>query len=366
MKFKALLLGLAGLSLSTHTSLSANEAVQDTTITPSIVGGVTAEDGPYRWTISLQSSSGSPFCGGSLVAPDWILTASHCVEGSPASSLRVVIGRNNLNSSQGEVHSISHVIMHPNYSAASTGYDVALLRLSNPANIQPVNLADSSVMARVGNADDTARVLGWGATRQGGSMTNQLLRVDVPIVSQASCRNSYGSNIDSTMICAGYTSGGKDSCQGDSGGPLVLNLNGTYYQAGVVSWGSGCAQPNYPGVYARVEAMLGWISSYIDSEGGESFKETNLSASKDNWLYYTIDVSAGASSLIVNASSGSGDADLYVRYGNQPTSNSYDCRPYISGNDESCSFSNPQAGTWHIGLKGYSSFSGVTLEGAVF
>jgi len=77
---------------------------------------------------------------------------------------------------------------------------------------------------------------------------------------------------------------------------------------------------------------------------------------------YTIEVPAGMSTLDIDISGGSGDADLYVQYGSQPGSNSYDCRPYLSGNNESCSFSNPQSGTWHIGIRAYQSFNGVTLN----
>ena len=94
--------------------------------------------------------------------------------------------------------------------------------------------------------------------------------------------------------------------------------------------------------------------------GGGSVSD--LSASTGNWVRYTIEVPAGMSTLDIDISGGSGDADLYVQYGSQPGSNSYDCRPYLSGNNESCSFSNPQSGTWHIGIRAYQSFSGVTLN----
>ena len=67
-------------------------------------------------------------------------------------------------------------------------------------------------------------------------------------------------------------------------------------------------------------------------------------------------------SLDIDISGGNGDADLYVRYGSQSSTGSYDCRPYLSGNNESCSFSNPAAGTWHIDIRAYSAFSGVTLD----
>ena len=75
-------------------------------------------------------------------------------------------------------------------------------------------------------------------------------------------------------------------------------------------------------------------------------------------------IAAAACFLVLTAAGcgGSGDGDLYVRYGSQPTTSSYDCRPYRWGNDESCSISNPQAGTWYISIRGYNSYSGVTLQ----
>ena len=90
--------------------------------------------------------------------------------------------------------------------------------------------------------------------------------------------------------------------------------------------------------------------------------EINLNAAKRTWLNYSLDVPAGTTQLVVNMSGGSGDADLYVRFGSQPTTRKYDCRPYLTGNNESCVINNPAAGTWYMGIYGYEAFSGVTLE----
>ncbi len=108
---------------------------------------------------------------------------------------------------------------------------------------------------------------------------------------------------------------------------------------------------------AAVQAAAGG-----NSGGGNSSTVNNLSATTGNWLHYTLSVPAGTSSLNVAISGGTGDADLYVRRGSQPTTSQFDCRPYLSGNNESCSFSNPQSGTWHISLRAYSTFNGVTLQ----
>ncbi|MFK8053485.1 MAG: S8 family peptidase [Woeseiaceae bacterium] len=99
------------------------------------------------------------------------------------------------------------------------------------------------------------------------------------------------------------------------------------------------------------------------AQGGEA-SATDLSASRRSWLRYTIDVPAGMSSLTVTTSGGSGDADLYLRFGSQPSTSNYDCRPYQNGNNETCQINSPQAGTWHIGIRAYSAFSGVDLDAA--
>ncbi len=100
----------------------------------------------------------------------------------------------------------------------------------------------------------------------------------------------------------------------------------------------------------------------VSTPGGDSGTETNLSAARRDWLYFPVQVPAGTGSLEVSITGGSGDADLYVRKGAQPTTSSYNCRPYKNGNEESCSFSSPGADTWYIGIRAYTAFSGVTLN----
>lgn len=90
---------------------------------------------------------------------------------------------------------------------------------------------------------------------------------------------------------------------------------------------------------------------------------SGLGASKGNKLNYTMVVPAGATNLSFAISGGSGDADLYVKFGSAPTTSSYDCRPYINGNSETCNIANVQAGTYYVMLNAYSTFSGVSLVG---
>ena len=108
------------------------------------------------------------------------------------------------------------------------------------------------------------------------------------------------------------------------------------------------------------------VGSFTTGGGGGcspvTLDESNLSGGTNAELRYTISVPSCATSLSVTTAGGSGDADLYVRFGSAPTTSTYDCRPYLNGNNESCSFQDPQAGTWHIMVRGYSSFSGLNLD----
>lgn len=124
------------------------------------------------------------------------------------------------------------------------------------------------------------------------------------------------------------------------------------------------------GRYHVMVRAYGNISNYdlvgnytVGTGGQDSFEDFNLSASQGEWKYYTLEVTAGMTSLTANMSGGSGDADLYVRYGAQPTTGSWDCRPYTSGNNEDCTVNNPQVGTWHIGVRAYRAYSGVDISG---
>lgn len=104
------------------------------------------------------------------------------------------------------------------------------------------------------------------------------------------------------------------------------------------------------------------LASFDKASNTSAFPKTDLSASTGAWLHYTLNVPTGMSVLNASISGGSGDADLYVRYGAEPTTTVYNCRPYKNGNVESCTIANPTAGTWYISLRAYSNFSGVTLD----
>lgn len=238
------------------------------TVEPPIVGGIPAADGAWPWQVALVQSVF--FCGGSLLSPDWVVTAAHCVvddADNVFSPSEVSVRAGSLNpDSGGQLRTAAQVIVHPSYNPVTNDQDIALLRLSSPitgANIgavAPLLASNEPSLA----ADGTfATVTGWGATSSGGSTSSTLMQVDVPLLGPAACRNTaYGNEITNNMICAGFEGGGKDSCLGDSGGPLVVNdQQGGHRLAGIVSWGNGCARPDYPGVYARVSRYIDWLEA---------------------------------------------------------------------------------------------------------
>ena len=233
---------------------------------PYIVGGEEAEPGAWPWMAALVYSDEpnaywGQFCGGALIHPRWVLTAGHCAEDANPSEIDVVIGRHTLSSSGGERISVMEIIEHPSYDSWTLDSDLALLHLSTASSYPTMQVAGSGVAPGV-----MATVIGWGDTIGGSpsSYPDALRQVSVPIVSNTTCNapQSYGGDVTSSMMCAGYAQGGKDSCSGDSGGPLMAPNGSGWMQVGIVSWGDGCAEPNKYGVYTRVANFKGWIDSY--------------------------------------------------------------------------------------------------------
>ncbi|WP_434345854.1 trypsin-like serine protease [Myxococcus virescens] len=345
------------------------ESAAPATIEQDIVGGTTTTINENPWQVSLRY--GGHWCGGSILNKDWILTAAHCVDGYAVSSI-VAGSTSSTNTSTGQTRNVAQTIIHEDYGAS--GNDVALLRLATSLDLNGTTVAAipriSAADAASGATDPAvvARVTGWGATSSGGSGSATLRTVDVNLISNTEAQQSYPNEyIGPDQI--GAKAPGKDSCQGDSGGPLTVNHNGTRKLAGVVSWGYGCADARYPGMYARVSHFESWIDSKLNGTtpppGTTLLAQTNLSGSSSTWKHFAITVPSGTTSLKVTQSGGSGDADLYVRSGSQPTTSAYNCRPYLSGNEETCNFSTPQAGTWYVSVRGYSSYSGVSVTATI-
>uniref|UniRef100_A0A669D281 Zgc:100868 n=2 Tax=Oreochromis niloticus TaxID=8128 RepID=A0A669D281_ORENI len=269
MAFYKVMCLAAGLMLLTQESESQLDVCGQPKLNTRIVGGQVAPVGSWPWQVSLQTS-GFHFCGGSLINSQWVLTAAHCFQ-TTVNGLTVNLGLQSLEGSNpnAESRTVTQIINHPNYNSVTNNNDICLLQLSSPVTftsyISPVCLAasDSTFYSGV-----NSWVTGWGNIGSGVSLPSpkNLMEVEVPVVGNRKCNCNYGvGEITDNMICAGLSAGGKDSCQGDSGGPMVIKQSGRWIQAGVVSFGNGCARPNFPGVYARVSQYQTWINSQISS-----------------------------------------------------------------------------------------------------
>jgi secreted trypsin-like serine protease len=235
-----------------------------------IVGGTTAPTNAWPWQVGLLQANitdnfNAQFCGGTLIAELFVVTAAHCItENNGAvtrrTDIHVLAGTQSL-AGGGTRYVVDRIVRHPKYDADTTDFDIAVIKLRTPAPGRTARLITASQEASLAATGDRAYVTGWGSRNGGNSFPTDLQQVNLPIVSSVNCNdgNSYNGAITTRMICAGQT--GKDSCQGDSGGPLVVRDAQNRYQilAGVVSWGIGCALANKYGVYSRVAVLRGWV-----------------------------------------------------------------------------------------------------------
>ncbi|XP_067433234.1 transmembrane protease serine 9-like [Thunnus thynnus] len=272
-------------TMTPETPVISAEVCGTTPLHNRIVGGEDAEAGSWPWQASLHWFGGH-VCGGSLINREWVMSAAHCFSRLSTNGWRIFLGRQNQEGSNPneEIRTVSLIVRHPDYDSNTNNNDIALLKLSSPVKftdyIRPVCLAASS---SVFNNGTDSWVTGWGAVKEGVSLPSPqtLQEVEVPVLGnrQCNCLNGVGTVTDN-MICAGVLAGGKDSCQGDSGGPMVNQQGSVWVQSGIVSFGSGCARPNLPGVYSRVSSYQSWINSHIKSDkpGFVQFSSSGLDA----------------------------------------------------------------------------------------
>jgi Trypsin/Domain of unknown function (DUF4384) len=244
-----------------------------------VVGGhpVKINDWPSYVLVQYRIDGKVGTCGGTVIAPDWVLTAGHCAVGktNTPQNFFVIEGTDNVNTKGSEI-GVSEVVLHESYSGSPAPHnDVALLHLKAAAR----SPAQALISGALPSSATSASVAGFGLTTaqpiQGahsGSLSSQLLQVDIPVVARASCAQILGKHydagtiakvIDDATVCAGDPTGGKDSCNGDSGGPLAITAGTGRVQIGVVSWGPGCAQVDTVGVYASVGNFETWIKQRV-------------------------------------------------------------------------------------------------------
>ncbi|XP_053308617.1 transmembrane protease serine 4 isoform X2 [Spea bombifrons] len=231
-----------------------------------IIGGSDSTIENWPWQVSLQFM-GQHVCGGSILAPHWILTAAHCFKGQEqVDRWRIQVGMAKLTFLFGS--QVDKIFLHNQYVYDQKPYDIALMKLKNDlsysGSVQPICLPGFN-----SNLPPSATlwVTGWGNTQEGGSLATILQQVSIRLISYETCNSQYFNQIQSTMLCAGREAGGADTCQGDSGGPLVSYGNSSRWeQIGIVSWGDGCGRPGKVGVYTKVSSYLDWIYGVMKRE----------------------------------------------------------------------------------------------------
>lgn len=229
-----------------------------------VVGGSTAPGGAYPFMVSLRAN-GYPYCGGTLIAAQWVLTAAHCATGRAPASLTAVVDQVQLSGTGGETRAIDQVLIDPAYDSATEDYDAALMHLAAPTTAIPPALLIQSGNQTTDAPGLLATVIGYGSTApqtiDGGgtiSFPAALQQAQVAIVSNQQCAAVFNGRDQPAvrtdlMICAGGD-GHHDACVGDSGGPLLVPgaVPGVWTDVAITSWGAGCAVAGVPGVYTRL------------------------------------------------------------------------------------------------------------------
>lgn len=239
-----------------------------------IVGGEKTTIAQNPWQVALvwaQSTNNvkAQFCGGSIISPEWVVTAAHCIDQRKGPEVIEILSGTDSLTSGGVRSKVSFYRVHKSYRGEGEGdnrrheYDIALLKI-DPSRGKLAGTAIAGIAAAEESALSSAivSVTGWGVTERRYQATIELQFVEMHYVDNAICnmKRSYDGRVKDHMLCAGEADGGKDTCSGDSGGPATAQIRTARRLVGIVSWGVGCGDPDMYGVYTRVSRFRDWIA----------------------------------------------------------------------------------------------------------
>jgi secreted trypsin-like serine protease len=252
---------------------TVSPAITDTLVTPNIVGGTQATIADAPWQVGLISANSTDewngqFCGGSIIAAQWVATAAHCVvSGSTVSSpasIRILAGQATLSTTtNNRAVAVSNIYVHPQYASSADHDDIALIKLTSPLTLVPGSVQKIDIPSASPTVGSTDLITGWGDQASGASNYPTVMRkAQLQVFADSICATAYGAGFSNAkMVCAANSSYTIDTCQGDSGGPMARNTGSAWVLDGITSFGQGCATYGYPGVYTEVFNYSSWIAS---------------------------------------------------------------------------------------------------------
>ncbi|ETP03939.1 hypothetical protein F441_19194 [Phytophthora nicotianae CJ01A1] len=280
------------------TGLTANEENR-------IWGGSDGNIDKYPFLAGLRDSFfDETFCAGTLIAPQYILTAGHCIRTNEMQIIATFGTNDSTGSGSGAAIQVPVIagFRHPLYKKKEHLYDVGLLKLKKPIKRKTAKLcASDGSDNKVGTM---GTVLGWGKTQTSGESTSPTLQqITLPVISNAECGKfkKYVGRVTEGMLCAG-TGNNKDTCNGDSGGPLLVDDD---ILIGCVSWGSKCGQQ--AGIFTRLTYVMDYIEDILAGGDGSKFKGSSSGSMDGVILPPSSDSSSSDDLMSILQGSGSND-----------------------------------------------------------